>query len=127
MTNTSDGMNILADLVAGDGPVLSDELEFPTVTLPFIQTGKKAVEGEIAPTGALIVAEELPADFPTKAVSSDFVKRYEAAFGPNSRNAFAGYSYDGALVLVALPADFTEKPFDPLAEMPMGGSRARTR
>ncbi|MDP1648516.1 MAG: ABC transporter substrate-binding protein [Rubrivivax sp.] len=72
-----------------------------TVNLPFIQTGKKAVEGAIAPTGALIVAEELPADFPTKAVSLDFVKRYEAAFGAGSRNAFAGYSIDGVLVLDA--------------------------
>jgi branched-chain amino acid transport system substrate-binding protein len=72
-----------------------------TVNLAFIQTAKKAAEGAIAPTGALIVAEELPADFPTKAVSLDFVKRYEAAFGPGSRNAFAGYSYDGMLVLDA--------------------------
>ncbi len=72
-----------------------------TVNLPFIQTGKKAVEGAIAPTGALIVAEELSADFPTKAVSLDFVKRYEAAYGAGSRNAFAGYSYDGVLLLDA--------------------------
>lgn len=75
-----------------------------TVNLPFIQTGKKSVEGAIAPTGALIVAEELPADYPTKAVSLDFVKRYEAAFGPGSRNAFAGYSYDGVMVLDAAAA-----------------------
>jgi branched-chain amino acid transport system substrate-binding protein len=72
-----------------------------TVNLPFIQTGKKAVEGAIAPTGALIVAEELSPSFPTKAVSLDFVKRYEAAFGAGSRNAFAGYSYDGVLLLDA--------------------------
>jgi branched-chain amino acid transport system substrate-binding protein len=75
-----------------------------TVNLPFIQTGKKAAEGAIAPTGALIVAEELPADFPTKAVSLDFVKRYEAAFGPGTRNAFAGYTYDGVLLLDAAAA-----------------------
>lgn len=75
-----------------------------TVNLPFIQTGKKAAEGAIAPTGALIVAEELNADFPTKAVSLDFVKRYEAAFGADSRNAFAGYSYDGVLLLDAAAA-----------------------
>lgn len=75
-----------------------------TVNLPFIQTGKKAAEGAIAPTGALIVAEELSADFPTKAVSLDFVKRYEAAFGADSRNAFAGYSYDGVLLLDAAAA-----------------------
>ncbi len=72
-----------------------------TVNLPFIQTGKKAVEGAIAPTGALIVAEELPENFPTKGVSLDFVKRYEAAFGAGSRNAFAGYSFDGVQLLDA--------------------------
>ncbi len=72
-----------------------------TVNLPFIQTGKKAVEGAIAPTGALIVAEELPDNFPTKAVSLDFVKRYEAAFGAGSRNAFAGYSFDAVRLLEA--------------------------
>src|SRR5262245_24619529 len=52
VTNTSEGMNILADLVSGDGPVLSDELEFPTVTLPFIHRGVQmqfipAIEGEL--------------------------------------------------------------------------------
>jgi selenocysteine lyase/cysteine desulfurase len=52
VTNTSEGMNILADLVAGDGPVLSDEMEFPTVTLPFAHRGAQmqfipAIEGEL--------------------------------------------------------------------------------
>ena len=52
VTNTSDGMNILADLVSGDGPVLSDEMEIPTVTLPFIHRGAQmqfipAIEGEL--------------------------------------------------------------------------------
>jgi len=72
-----------------------------TVNQPFINVGKKAVEGAIAPTGALIVAEELPANFPTKAVSSDFVKKYESTFGAGSRNAFGGYTYDGVLLLDA--------------------------
>ena len=72
-----------------------------TVNLPFIQNGKKSVEGAIAPTGALIVAEELPANFPTKAVSMDFTNRYETTFGAGSRNAFAGYSYDGVMLLNA--------------------------
>ena len=75
-----------------------------TVNLAFIKVGGKAVEGAIAPTGALIVAEELPAKFPTKKVSLDFVKRYESSFGAGSRNAFAGYSYDGvALLNAAVP------------------------
>jgi len=76
-----------------------------TVNAEFIKVGGKAVEGAIAPTGPLIVPEELPAKFATKAVSTDFTKRYEAAFGAGSRNAFAGYSYDGYLLLnAAVPA-----------------------
>jgi cysteine desulfurase / selenocysteine lyase len=37
--NTSAGMNLIVDLLGDDGPVLSDELEFPTVTLPWIHRG----------------------------------------------------------------------------------------
>jgi selenocysteine lyase/cysteine desulfurase len=37
--NTSSGINLIADLLEGDGPVLSDELEFPAVTLPWIHRG----------------------------------------------------------------------------------------
>jgi len=52
VSNTSEGMNILADLVVADGPVLSDEMEFPTVTLPFVHRGAQmqfipAIEGEL--------------------------------------------------------------------------------
>jgi branched-chain amino acid transport system substrate-binding protein len=76
-----------------------------TVNAEFIKVGGKNVEGAIAVTGPLIVPEELPANYPTKAVSLDFTKRYEAAFGAGTRNAFAGYSYDGFLLLdAAVPA-----------------------
>jgi selenocysteine lyase/cysteine desulfurase len=37
--NTSTGINLIVDLLQGDGAVLSDELEFPTVTLPWIHRG----------------------------------------------------------------------------------------
>jgi selenocysteine lyase/cysteine desulfurase len=48
--NTSTGINLVVDLLADEGPVLSDELEFPTVTLPWIHRGVSvhfvpAVEG----------------------------------------------------------------------------------
>lgn len=48
--NTSAGINLIADLLADEGPVLSDELEFPTVTIPWIHRGVpvhfvSAVEG----------------------------------------------------------------------------------
>ena len=37
--NTSTGINLIADLLERDGPVLTDELEFPTVTLPWLHRG----------------------------------------------------------------------------------------
>jgi branched-chain amino acid transport system substrate-binding protein len=86
-----------------------------TVNREFIKVGSKAVEGAIAPTGPLIVPEELPADNPIKKVAGDFIQRYEQAFGAGSRNAFAGYSYDGFLLLnAAVPAAMAKaKPGTP--------------
>jgi branched-chain amino acid transport system substrate-binding protein len=84
------------------GPIYHNQ---GTVNAEFIKVGGKNVEGAVAVTGPLIVPEELPANYPTKAVSLEFTKRYEAAFGAGSRNAFAGYAYDGYLVLnAAVPA-----------------------
>jgi branched-chain amino acid transport system substrate-binding protein len=80
-----------------------------TVNAEFIKVGGKAVEGAVAVTGPLIVAEELPASFPTKAMSLDFTKRYEASFGAGSRNAFAGYSYDAYLLLNAAVPEALKK------------------
>ena len=86
-----------------------------TVNREFIKVGGKAVEGAIAPTGPLIVPEDLPADNPVKPVAADFTKRYEQTFGEGSRNAFGGYSYDGFLLLnAAVPAAMTKaKPGTP--------------
>jgi branched-chain amino acid transport system substrate-binding protein len=76
-----------------------------TVNREFIKVGGKAVEGAIAPTGPLIVPEELPDSHPVKKVSLDFTKRYEATFGAGSRNAFAGYSADAVMLVgAAIPA-----------------------
>jgi branched-chain amino acid transport system substrate-binding protein len=76
-----------------------------TVNAEFIKVGGKAVVGAVAVTGPLVVPEELPDSHPTKKVSLDFTKRYEAAFGAGTRNAFAGYAYDGMLLLdAAAPA-----------------------
>lgn len=72
-----------------------------TVNSEFIKVGGKSVEGAIAPTGPLIVPEDLPANHPTRNVSRDFTTRYEATFGAGTRNAFAGYTHDGVMLLAA--------------------------
>ena len=76
-----------------------------TVNAEFIKVGGKKVEGAIAPTGPLIVPEELPDNNPVKKVALDFTTRYEQRFGPGTRNAFAGYTADAvALLGAAIPA-----------------------
>jgi len=37
--NTSTGINLVVDLIGGDGAVLTDEVEFPALTLPWIHRG----------------------------------------------------------------------------------------
>jgi branched-chain amino acid transport system substrate-binding protein len=80
-----------------------------TVNQEFIKVGGKAVSGAVAPTGPLVVPEELPAEFPTKKVSLDFTQRYEKAFGAGTRNAFAGYTYDAYLLLNAAAPEALKK------------------
>ncbi len=76
-----------------------------TVNAEFIKVGGKNVAGAVAVTGPLVVPEELPDSHPTKKVSLDFTQRYEKTFGAGTRNAFAGYAYDGMLLLnAAAPA-----------------------
>ncbi|MDH4188692.1 MAG: ABC transporter substrate-binding protein [Betaproteobacteria bacterium] len=76
-----------------------------TVNAEFIRVGGKSVEDAIAPTGPLIVPEELPASHATKKVALAFTQRYEATFGAGSRNAFAGYTHDAVMLLgAAIPA-----------------------
>jgi branched-chain amino acid transport system substrate-binding protein len=64
----------------------------------FLRVGGKSLEGAMAPTGPVMVAEQLPDNNPTKKVSLEFTKVYEAQFGAGSRNAFAAYSWDAYLL-----------------------------
>jgi branched-chain amino acid transport system substrate-binding protein len=72
-----------------------------SVSRPVLQAGGRALEGSIAPTGPVIVADQLPDSHATKRVALDFIKTYEARFGAGTRNPFAGYAWDAMLVLAA--------------------------
>ena len=79
-----------------------------TVNAEFIKVGGKLAEGAIAPTGPVVVADELPAGYATKALGSEFMKRYEARFNLG-RNAFAAYSYDAVPVVEAAAKEALKK------------------
>jgi len=61
----------------------------------FVRVGGRAVEGVIAPTGPVIVAEQLPDSNPTKKVSLAYREVYQKV-----NNAFSAYSFDAWLVVL---------------------------
>ncbi len=68
-------------------------------TRDLMRVGGKAVEGAYVVSGPAVIAEQLPDSHPSKKVAIDFVQTYEKAYGPGSRNQFAGHGYDAELVL----------------------------
>ncbi|CAM3402402.1 ABC transporter substrate-binding protein [Polaromonas hydrogenivorans] len=68
-------------------------------TRDLMRVGGKAVEGAYVVSGPAVIAEQLPDSHPSKKVAIDFVQKFEKAYGPGSRNQFAGHGYDAELVL----------------------------
>ena len=68
-------------------------------TQDLMRVGGKAVEGSYVVSGPAVIAEQLPDKHPSKPAAIDFVQKYEKAYGPNSRNQFAGHAYDAQIVL----------------------------
>jgi branched-chain amino acid transport system substrate-binding protein len=64
----------------------------------FVRIGGPSVEGLLAPTGPVIVAEQLPASNPVRKVAMDFRAAYEKANGAPPTDAFSAYSFDAWLL-----------------------------
>ena len=64
----------------------------------FVRVGGPAVEGLLAPTGPVIVAEQLPATNPIRKVSMDFRAAYQKANGAPPTDAFSAYTFDAWLL-----------------------------
>jgi branched-chain amino acid transport system substrate-binding protein len=68
-------------------------------TRDLMRVGGKAVEGTFVVSGPAVLAEQLPDGNPAKAEAIKFVQQYEKAYGPGSRNQFAGHAYDSITVM----------------------------
>lgn len=64
-----------------------------------MRVGGKDVEGAFVVAGPGMVAEQLPANHPSKKVAMAHVESWEKVYGPNTRNPFAGHAYDASIVL----------------------------
>ena len=66
----------------------------------FVRVGGAAVEGVIASTGPVVVADQLPDSYPTKKISLEYQAAYQKANNEPARGAFGPYAFDGWLVLL---------------------------
>ncbi|HET6600131.1 MAG TPA: ABC transporter substrate-binding protein [Burkholderiaceae bacterium] len=64
----------------------------------FIRVAGDSANGALMPTGPVIVAEQLPDDYPTKKIALEFRKIYQKVNGEPSTDAFSAYSFDAWIV-----------------------------
>jgi branched-chain amino acid transport system substrate-binding protein len=67
----------------------------------FLRVGGKNVEGELLPSGPVLVADQLPAGHPVKKSAMDYVAKYEAAHGKGSVSTFGAHAWDAGLLMTA--------------------------
>ena len=79
----------------------------------FVRVGGSSVEGLLAPTGPVIVAEQLPDSNPIRKVSMDFRAAYQKANGAPPTDAFSAYSFDAWLLFLDAAARAKGEPGTP--------------
>ena len=67
----------------------------------FLRVGGKNVEGTFLPSGPVLVASQLPATHPLKKSASEYVAKYEAAYGKGSVSTFGAHAWDAGLLMTA--------------------------
>ncbi len=58
------------------------------------RVGGKSVEGTFVVSGPALLGDQLSDSHPSKKQALEFVQKFEAAHGANTRNQFAGHAYD---------------------------------
>jgi len=66
----------------------------------FIRVGGKSLEGLLAPTGPVMVAEQLPESNPMRKVALDFRAAYQQTHNAQPTDAFSAYSFDSWLLFL---------------------------
>jgi len=69
------------------------------INADFVRVGGASIDGLQVPSGPVLVADQLPADNPIRAVSMNFRSAYQKANGAMPNDAFSSYTYDSYLLL----------------------------
>ncbi|TFZ00851.1 ABC transporter substrate-binding protein [Ramlibacter henchirensis] len=68
------------------------------INADFVRVSGKAANGTQMPTGPIIVAEQLPNNYPTKKVALDFRDVFQKVNNAPTTDAYSAYSFDGYMV-----------------------------
>jgi branched-chain amino acid transport system substrate-binding protein len=70
----------------------------------FLRVVGKDGNGTILPIGPMLVFEQLPDSNPIKKAAAEYITKYEAKYGKDSRSTFGGHAWDSYLLLArAIP------------------------
>jgi len=65
----------------------------------FLRVVGKDGNGTILPIGPMLVFEQLPDSNPLKKAAAEYITKYEAKYGKDSRSTFGGHAWDSYLLL----------------------------
>jgi branched-chain amino acid transport system substrate-binding protein len=75
----------------------------------FLRVGGKDVNDTYLPSGPVLVAAQLPNNFPVKASALEYVTRYEAAYGKGSVSTFGAHAWDAGRLMAVAAAQALKK------------------
>ncbi|MGZ5217831.1 MAG: ABC transporter substrate-binding protein [Caldimonas sp.] len=75
----------------------------------FLRVGGKDVEGTFLPAGPVLVAAQLPPNYPVKPGAMEYIAKYEAANGKGSVSTFGAHAWDAGRLMSAAAAQALKK------------------
>jgi branched-chain amino acid transport system substrate-binding protein len=93
----------------------------------FVRVVGGAGQGALMPTGPVIVAEQLPNDYPTKKIAMDFRAAFQKANNAPTSDAYSAYSFDGWLVFTDAAARAKGEPGTPEFRLSLRDAIASTK
>ena len=93
----------------------------------FVRVVAAAGQGALMPTGPVIVAEQLPADHPSRKIALDFRAVFQKVHNAPTSDAFSAYSFDGWLVFADAAARTKGEPGTPAFRLALRDAIFSTR
>lgn len=79
------------------------------INTDFVRVAGASAQGLLAPTGPVIVAEQLPPNYPTRKMAMDFRTIYQRVNNAPTTDGFSAYAFDAWLVLADAAARVSPK------------------